>query len=69
MMQTADVIYYVAGSLDVNVSATRGGQSRDVINTGQWRDNSSESGYTSYELLLQVVFLLHLLLSRSFSVL
>ncbi|CAH2038593.1 unnamed protein product, partial [Thlaspi arvense] len=55
-------------SLEVNVSATRGGQSRDVINTGQWRENSSESGYTSYYLLLlQVVLFLHLLLSRSFS--
>ncbi|XP_018510627.1 aspartic proteinase-like protein 2 isoform X1 [Brassica rapa] len=53
-------------SLEVNVSATRGGRSKDVINTGQWRESSSKSSYTSdYYYLLQVVFL-HLLLSWNF---
>ncbi|KAL0697440.1 hypothetical protein Bca4012_053562 [Brassica carinata] len=53
-------------SLEVNVSATGGGRSKDVINTGQWRENkSSESDYY-YLFLLQVAFLLHLLLSRNF---
>lgn len=57
---------YVTGSLEVNVSATRGGRSKDVINTGQWRESSSKSSYTSdYYYLLQVVFL-HLLLSWNF---
>ncbi|KAJ0250718.1 Peptidase A1 domain-containing protein [Hirschfeldia incana] len=51
-------------SLEVNVSATRGGRSKDVISTGQWRESSSKSNYTSdcyyLFLLLQVVLLLHL---------
>lgn len=54
---------YVTGSQEVNVSATRGGRSKDVISTGQWRESSSKSSYTSdyyYLLLLHVVFLLHL---------
>ncbi|CAF2260845.1 BnaA08g27090D [Brassica napus] len=54
-------------SLEVNVSATGGGRSKDVINTGQWRDSkSSESDYYYYLFLLQVAFLLHILLSRNF---
>ncbi|CAF2105754.1 hypothetical protein Bca4012_091980 [Brassica carinata] len=54
-------------SLEVNVSATGGGRSKDVINTGQWRDSkSSEIDYYYYLFLLQVAFLLHILLSRNF---
>ncbi|CAN7096867.1 unnamed protein product [Brassica rapa subsp. narinosa] len=54
-------------SLEVNVSATRGGRSKDVINTGQWRESSTKSSYTSdYYYLLQVVFLINILLSWNF---
>ncbi|KAF3494500.1 hypothetical protein DY000_02058052 [Brassica cretica] len=54
-------------SLEVNVSATRGGRSKDVISTGQWRENSSQISYTSdYYYLLQVVFLINILLSWNF---
>lgn len=57
----------VTGSLEVNVSATRGGRSKDVISTGQWRENSSQISYTSdYYYLLQVVFLINILLSWNF---
>ena len=63
-MRTFD---YVTGSLEVNVSATGGGRSKDVINTGQWRESkSSEIDYYYYLFLLQVAFLLHILLSRNF---
>jgi hypothetical protein len=47
-------------SLEVNVSASRGGRSKDVINTGQWRESGSESFNRSYYLLQLVVFLVHL---------
>ncbi|XP_013600030.1 PREDICTED: aspartic proteinase-like protein 2 isoform X1 [Brassica oleracea var. oleracea] len=54
-------------SLEVNVSATRGGRSKDVISTGQWRENISQISYTSdYYYLLQVVFLINILLSWNF---
>ncbi|KFK43135.1 hypothetical protein AALP_AA1G084600 [Arabis alpina] len=55
-------------SLEVNVSATRGGRRENFINTGQWRESSSEKGFYRRYYLLTVAFLFHLLLlSRSFS--
>lgn len=55
-------------SLEVNVSARRGGQSNDLINARQWGDNSSKTHSGSYVQIISttlLALLLHVLVSRT----